>query len=123
MRYKIFYIFSLVILGILVSFALVRPAATSEQYSEVSRGHLLKTDEGYIIAFDIMNHEGVETRYTIKGSLDNNQYSEDVLIPDGRMFTYVHHIYTERLTEGNVNLSIYKVGQTTPFEQVNYYLK
>ncbi len=66
MRYKIFYILSLVILGILVGFALIRPAATSEQYSEVSRGHLLKTDKGYVIAFDIMNHEGAETRYTIQ---------------------------------------------------------
>ncbi len=123
MRFKIIYIISLVVLGILVSLALVRPAATSEQYSEVSKGHLLKTDEGYIIAFDIMNHESAETSYTIKVALDDYRYSEDVSILDGRMFTYVHHIYPEKLTEGNVNLSIYKLGQATPFEQVDYYLK
>ncbi len=66
---------------------------------------------------------GIPFRYTIKVAIDDYRYSEDVLIPDGRVFTYVHHIYPEKLAEGNVNLSIYKVGQTTPFEQVNYYLK
>ncbi len=120
---KIFYIVSLVILGVLVGFALVRPAASSEQYSEVSKGHLLKTDSGYIVAFDIMNHEGKDTNYTVEVTLDSYQYSEDILIPDGRMFTYVHHIYPDKLTEGNVNLAIYKVGLASPFEQVNYYLK
>lgn len=123
MKFKIIYILSLVILGVLVSLALVRPAATSDQYSEVSRGHLLKTDQGYVVAFDIMNHEGKDTQYAVKVTMDSYKYSEDILVRDGKRSTYVHHIYPDKLTEGVVNLSIYKVGQTTPFEDVSYYLK
>lgn len=55
-------------------------------------------------------------------SFDSYRYSEDVLIPDGRIFTYIHHIYSDRMTKGVVSFAIYKEGEATPFEEITYYI-
>ena len=122
-KLSIIHITSLVILGVLLVFTVFRPIATGAKYSEVSRGQLLQTEEEYISQFDIMNREGEDKKYTIKVAIDDYRYSEDVLIPDGRKFTYIHHIYHNRITEGNVSFTIFKEGKDTPFEQITYYLK
>jgi hypothetical protein len=121
-KLRLFYIASLVILGVLLVFAVFRPLATGSEYSEVQREQLLQTENGYIIQFAIINHEGDDGQYTINVSFDNYQFSQDVLIPDGEMFIYAHHIHKDQITEENVNLAIYKEGEPTPFEQVTYYL-
>ena len=120
-KLRIFYIVSLVILGVLV-FNLLRPMATGGNYSEVSREHLLRTEDKYIVEFNIMNHEGEDKSYTINVLIDGKLYSEDVLILDGKLFTYSHHIYPDRITEGNVRFAIYKEGEAVPFEEITYYL-
>jgi len=122
-RHKIIYIVSLVILGVLIGFAVFRPMATGSKYTEVQRGHLLQTDTEYIFQFDIINHEGKDKNYTINVLVDGKQNTEDVLIPDGQMFTYIHHVYLDRLTEGKVSFTIYKEGEASPFEEATYYLK
>lgn len=122
-KLSIIHIASLVILGVLLVFTVFRPMATGGEYSEVSRGQLLQTEAEYIIQFDIMNREGEDKKYTIKVAIDDYRYSEDVLIPDDRIFTYIHHINPSRITEGNVSFAICKEGEDTPFEQITYYLK
>jgi hypothetical protein len=122
-RFKLIYIVSLVILGTLIGFALIRPMATDRGYSEVSREHLLQTEHEYIIEFDIKNYEGEDKNYTINVLIDGNQYREDVLIPDGSVFTYVQHVYSDRLIEKKVSFTICKDDETAPFEKMTYYLK
>lgn len=122
-KLSIVHIASLVILGVLLVFTVFRPIATSGKYSEVSRGQLLQTEEEYIIQFDIMNREGEDKKYTIKVAIDDYRYSEDVLIPDGRLFSYINHIHPSRITDGKVSFTIFKEGEDTPFEQITYYLK
>ncbi|GAH73090.1 unnamed protein product, partial [marine sediment metagenome] len=77
----------------------------------------------HIVEFDIINHEGEDKNYTINVLIDGKQYTENVLIPDGRMFTYIHHIYPDSVTEGDVSFAVYKEGEAAPFEQATYYLK
>ena len=89
-KLSIIHIASLVFLGVLLVFTVFRLIATGGKYSEISRGQLLQTDEEYIIQFDIMNREGEDKKYTIKVAIDDYRYSEDVLIPDGRIFSYIH---------------------------------
>jgi len=93
-----------------------------EEYSEVAKEQLLQTESEYIIEFHILNHEGEARSYTVKVSFDSYQYSEDVLIPDGRIFTYIHHIYPEMVKEGTVNVIICREGEATPFEDITYYV-
>lgn len=93
-----------------------------EKYSEVAKEQLLQTENEYIIESHIINHEGEAKNYTIKISFDSYRYSEDVLIPDGRIFTYIHHIYPDRMAEGVVSFAINKEGEDTPFEEITYYI-
>ena len=119
-RLKIVYILSLVILGVLVVFTVFQPMAVGGKYSTVGRAHLLQGEDQCIIEFHIFNHEGRDQNYTITAVVDGEQYNESVLIRDGRIFTYIHHIYPDRVTEGHVSFAICKEGEETPFKQVTY---
>ena len=121
-KLRIIYIVSLVILAVLIGFTVLRPLATGGEYSEVSKEQLLQMENECIIQLDIKNHEGEDKNYTINVLIDGKLYSEDVLIPDGRIFSYIQHIYRDRMIEGNVTFTIYKEGEPTPIEQITYYI-
>ena len=122
-RLRIIYIASLVILGILLVFTVFRPVATSGEYSEVRRAQLLQTDDEWIIQFDLINHEDEKQDYTMAVLVDGKQYTEDVSILSGRVFTYIHRIPRGTTGAGDVGFTIYKRGEADPLEQVTYYLK
>jgi len=121
-KFRIIYIASLVILGILAALAVFRPMATGVEHSEVQQAQLLEKENQWIIEFDIINREGKDTSYTIIVATDGKQYTESVLIRDGGMFTYTHHFYPDRLTKNEVSFAVYKDGETTPIEQAIYFL-
>ena len=122
-KLRIFYIASLVILGVLLVFTVFAPIAEGEKYSEVQRVQLLQAEDEWIIQFDIMNREGEDKSYTITVEIDGKQYSQRVLIGDDKSFTYIHHIYRERVTEGCATFTICKEGEAIPIEQATFYLK
>ena len=122
-KFRIIYIVSLVILGVLIALTVFRPMATGEEYSEVQRAQLLEREDQWIIEFDIINQEKQDMSYIIKVLADGKQYTESVLIRDGGMFTYIHHFYPDRLTKKEVSFAVYKEGESTPIEQATYYLK
>jgi hypothetical protein len=122
-RLKIVYIASLVILGVLIGITVFQPMATGGEYSEVQQAQLLETEDEYTIQFDIINREGKDQHYTITVVIDDKPYTQKVLVYDGRKFTYIHHIYPDRVTSGEVSFTVYKDGEATPFEQATYYLK
>ena len=110
------------LLGVLIGFTVFKPMATGGEYSEVAREQLLRAEDQWIIQFDIMNHEGKDKNYTIEVLVDGKLYREDVLILDSRRFTYIHHIYPDRITEGDVGFAVYKEGEAAPFEEATYHL-
>ncbi len=122
-KFRVFYIISLVILGLLLVFTVFRPLATGEEYTEVQLGGLLQAEDEWVIQFDLINHEGEDKKYTINILIDGELISRDFLVRDGNVFTYIHHVYPERMNERNVSFTIYKEGEEPPFEQVTYYLK
>ena len=122
-KFRIIYIVSLVILGVLIALTVFRPMATGEEYSEVQRAQLLEREDQWIIEFDIINQEKQDMSYIIKVLADGKEYTESVLIRDGGMFTYIHHFYPDRLTKKEVSFTVYKEGESTPIEQATYYLK
>lgn len=121
-KLRIIYAGLLVILGILVVFTIFRPMATGAEYSNVARWHVLETENGYIVEIDIINHEGEDEKYTIETMIDGKFFSEDAVILDGEIFTYIHHIRHGELTEGNVSFVITKDGESTHLQKVTYHL-
>ncbi len=123
-KLRIFYIFSLVILGVLVAATLLQPTASGATYSQVQGEQLLEKDDQWIIEFHILNNEGQDTNYTINVIADSDDLSTDVItIRSGKVFKYIVHIYKDNLDKGEVSLVIYKGSETTPFEYITYYLK
>lgn len=123
-KLRILLVISLVILGVLLSRVFFWPMTGSEQrYSEVLREGLLQTKDGWVFQFDIVNHEGKDTNYSIKVLLGDRQYKEECLIQASGVYTYIHHIPRYIAGPGQVNVSIYKEGENTPWEQGTYYLK
>ena len=122
-KLRIFYIVSLIILGVLLVFTVFHPMAAGGKYSEIQREQLLQSGDAYIIQFDIMNHEGKETSYTINVSVEGQPSTLTVAIRNEGAFTYIKHINRDMLTNGVVSFTVYKEGQGSPFEEATYYLK
>ena len=121
-KLRIIFIASLVMLGVLIVFTVFRPMARGEQYSEVQRAQLLEKEDQWIIEFDIINQEGKDMNYTIRVLADGELHTQNVLIRDEGMFTYIHHFYRDRLTKNEVSFAIYKEGDTAPIEEITYFL-
>jgi hypothetical protein len=122
-KLKIFFLISLVVLGGMVILAFLPPIMTGKGYSEVTRDHIIQQVDGYLLQFDIINNEGQDETYIIKISIDDYNYTENVTILNGRIFTYGHHIYLEKMVSGIVSLVILKEGQSNPLAEINYHLK
>jgi len=125
-KLRIVYIISLVILAVLLVRVSFWPMTGGEQkHSEVSRESLLETENGWILQFDIVNHEGEDRNYTINVSVDGKPSTRTVSIRDEGVFTYIRHISSDMLggERGQVSITVYKEGEDTPFEQGTWYLK
>ncbi len=122
-KLRIFYIFSLVLLGVLLVFTVFQPMATGGQYSELLRESLLQTENGWILQFDILNHEDKDTEYTINTTIDGNSSTLTVSIRDKGAFTYIKHINRDMIADGVFSFTVYKEGDGSPIKQVSYYLK
>ncbi|MBI2854727.1 MAG: hypothetical protein HYX87_07405 [Chloroflexi bacterium] len=122
-KLRIVYMLSLMVLAVLIAFTVFRPMATGGQYSEVARENLLEREDEWIIQFDIINREGKPTEYVINVSVAGKQFSDRFIIADGSLYTYVYHIRRDMLGSGEATVTVYKEGESTPFEQTTYYLK
>ena|SRR3972149_879424 len=122
-RLRIIYILSLALLGVLAGLAVARPFVTGRDYSAVGRESVLQEEGEWIVQFDIINHQNKDMNYNLVWTNGGETYSEGVLVAKGRVYSHIHHIYQDTLKTGKVNLTIYEEGETTPFEQLTYYLK
>ena len=122
-KLRIFYIFSLVLLGVLVVFTVFKPMATGVEYSEVQGAYLLEEEGEWVIELHLLNYEEQDTNYTINVLVDEEFITDTVLIQPDRVFKYIVHIDKDTLNMGEVSLAVYKEGEDTPFEQATYYLK
>ena len=120
---RITYIISLVILGVVLVFVFLRPIETAEKYSDVSRESLIQAENVWILQFDISNHEGEGKNYTIEVSVDGALSKVTVYIPEGGRYNYVRQINEEMLTEGAVTYTVFKEGESDPFEHGTYYIQ
>ncbi len=122
-KLRIIYILALVLLGVILVFTVFRPMTTGEEFSEVSRESIIQSDDQWIIQLDIINHEGEEQNYTINIWVDGKPSTESFAVEEGKMFTYIRHIYKDQITKGEVSFTVYREGEGSPIKQVSYYLK
>lgn len=124
LKLRIVYILSLVIVGVLAVLVFFLPmSGGAQEYSEVQREGLLQTENGWILQFDIVNHEGENRSYTIDVSIDGTPSTLSVFIPEGKAFTYVKQVNQDMVTHGVVNFAIHKEDDDTYLKKATYYLK
>ena len=124
LKLRIIFIASLLILGVLLAFTLFRPITVGQKFETLIRESIIQEEDEWIIQINIINKEDKITDYTIEWSTgEETYYSERVSIKNGRTFTNIHHVYPETVREGEINLTIYKAGEPTPFEQSTYYIR
>lgn len=122
-KLKLFYIASILTLVTLTGFIVFRPMVKGAEFTEVRRDSLLKTDDEWIVQFDIINCELKEQRYQIMATVNGRLYSEDILVLDNRVFTYIYHIVRDDITDGDVMFVIYRENESIPIKQVSYHLQ
>ncbi|MFC1993903.1 hypothetical protein ACFLVI_01425 [Chloroflexota bacterium] len=115
-------ILSLAILALLLVFTVFRPMISGEKVSEIVQESIIKQDDRWIIQIGLANREGKTANFSISWSSGEYSYTEDVAIKDGRVFTYIHYVYPDRVTDGQVKLEIYKEGEDAPFEESIYHV-
>jgi hypothetical protein len=111
------------VMGVLVVLAVARPLVSAEEYSVVSRESIIRGEGEWIIQMDIVNQEKKDMIYTLVWSSGGKDYTEEVLVREGRIYSHIRHVYPETVPDDKVNLTIYREGEAIAFEQSTHYLK
>jgi len=122
-KLRIVYIITLIILGVLLVFTVFRPMASVKEFTEMQRENLLETEDGWIVELIVINREGKDTEFSINAFVSGESYTETALVPNEGSFTYIYDIDRRRLIDDKVTFWVYKNGEDSPFEEINYYLK
>ncbi|MBI2831431.1 MAG: hypothetical protein HYX79_04150 [Chloroflexi bacterium] len=122
-KLKIFYVITIILLGLLLVSTMSRPINSDVKYSEVQRRQLVQAEGEWILKFDILNREGKDTNYTINSTVGNRPYVEYVTIQDAGMYTYVQHVRPGNPEEKGLSFAVYKEGEGSPFEEATYSLR
>ncbi|MFZ5645027.1 MAG: hypothetical protein ACOY46_15710 [Bacillota bacterium] len=121
---KIVYILSLAALGVLLTLTFFMPLATGKEYSTVQKEQVIKTEEGWLVKFEVVNGEKNPQSFTIievLGSVES--YRGLATIPGGGGYSFTNQIYSRDLAGGKVNYYIYRNNEPDPVESLTYYLK
>ncbi|MEE9202721.1 MAG: hypothetical protein V3U31_05980 [Dehalococcoidia bacterium] len=118
---RLLYAASLVLLGVLLALAVLRPTV-APSYSEVQRVQLLERPDQWVVEFSIIHRGKGDMGYTIEVLEEGRRSTQNIVLQEGRTFTYIYHIYRDDLESGRANFTLYREGEERPIEQLTYYL-
>ncbi|MFC1973911.1 hypothetical protein ACFLU2_00935 [Chloroflexota bacterium] len=113
----------LIVLGVLITFTVFGPFALGDEGADALRAQVLATDDEWIVEIDIVNDGGADLDYIIRGLIDEKAYTEDILVRDGRQFTYIHHIRPDSVADGKAVFTIYEADEPDPVKEWTFYLR
>ncbi|MFC1871144.1 hypothetical protein ACFLYF_01900 [Chloroflexota bacterium] len=120
-RLRLLFILSLITLaGVFIAVLFLIPPG--EGYPESSKAQIIHDGDVWIIQYDIINQRETDTEYTIHVNIDDVFYSDSTIVTPGRIYTYIHHINPQEISEGRVTVTLYEAGRAEPVEQNTYYI-
>jgi uncharacterized membrane protein len=120
-RLRLIFILSLVILaGVFIATLYLVPSGQS--YPEPRKAQIIDAGDEWILQYDITNNEKRDIEYTIYVTIDNKDYTDSTIVKQGKTYTYIHHIYPQQLTEGEVSFALYEEGKPELVEYTTYYI-
>jgi len=122
LKLRVIYIVLLIGLIVLSAFTIFQPMVKGREYSEVQKDQLLRADNEWILQLILSNNEGEDSSYAISVSVDGKEFIDNVRILAGGKYAYVRHLYPTDLSDGAVNLAVYREGAAAPFKRATYYL-
>ena len=121
-KLRTIYTISGLLLALVIGVTVFSIVDSGNKFSEVQREQLLQTDDEWIIQLDIINRDGDDTKYLIDVLIDDQLFTDEVIMQDGRTYSYIHHIPREQGVQRQVTLTVYKEGDQAPLEQITYHL-
>ncbi|MFC1892909.1 hypothetical protein ACFLYR_02570 [Chloroflexota bacterium] len=120
-KLRLIFLISLVILaGVFLATLYLIPLGKS--YPESRRAQIIDAGDKWILQYDIDNNGDMELDYTICVTIDGVVYTDSTVVRPGKSHSYIHHIYREQLTEGEVVVALYEEGKVEPVDQATYYI-
>ena len=120
-KLRLIFVLSLVILaGVFILALYLIPAG--EGLPESRRAQIINVGDEWILQYDIINNEKRDIKYTIYITIDGAIYTDSTVVKQGKTYTYIHHIYPQQLTAGQVTFALYEEGKAEPVEQVTYHI-
>jgi len=121
---RIVYIFSLFVLGVLIVYTFFRPLAASQEYSAIQKEHLIKTQDGWVMQFHLINQSNEAVMYILKVILNNDHsFEESVFIEAKKDFSYERTIRADMVQEKRIRIVVFKEEETSPLDEAVLYLK
>lgn len=121
-KLRIAYLVSLAMLAALMALAAFRPMSAEREYSEVLRQGVLKGNGEWLVQLEMVNHEGRTVDYVVDALVAGKHNDVRFSVRDGFVYRYVHQIPYDSLGSGRATFTIYKDGETAPFDTFSYYL-
>lgn len=118
---RLLYAASLVLLGVLLTLTVLRPAV-GPALSEVQRVQLLERPDQWIVEFSIIHREEGNTGYTIEVLENGRRSTQNIVLQEGQAFTYIYHIYRDDPETVQASFTLYRDGEAQPIEHLTYYL-
>lgn len=126
-KLKLFYFLSIIGVTVLLFFILysVFHHMTPDLASGTVVNHGLLEFSGHsIVHFAIINNEGHAIYYTVLTSVDGSDLTNisHLFIENGQRFGYRRYIYPDGNGKKEVNVLIYREGESEPIENLTYYV-
>lgn len=121
-KLRFFFAASVLVLGALLAVTIIRPLTAPDKYTQVAAESLLSTGSGWVLQFNIVNHEGHDTTYSVGVQNGNQTGGDSFVVKDGGTYTYIYNILQQK-AGGQLDVSVFKEGDSQPFEHSTYYLK
>lgn len=120
---RITHIASLVVLAALLALTVVVPTLRGKDLNETQRAQLLRTDDEWIVQYDILNEGEQDRSYLIEVNVDGTAYRQEARTAPNGKFVFIQHIRPEQLTEGVVMLRLFQEGRSEPLDSARYTLR
>ena len=120
-KLRIAFVLSLLVLaGVFVLTLYFVPSG--QDYPEPRRAQIINAGDEWILQYDIINNGNRDIEYTISVTIDSRDYTDTTIVKQGKAYTYIHHIYPQQLTAGEVSLTVYEDAGPEPIEHATYHI-
>jgi len=120
---RITHIASLVVLAALLALTVALPTLRGRELKETQRAQILRSDDEWILQYDILNDGEGPRSYLIEVNVDGTTYRQEAATTPNGKFIFIHHIRPEQLTEGVVTLRLFQEGRSEPLDSARYTLR